>query len=158
MATEVIVRSYERVTGLRTQDFTWLQRLTLRLFHPRAVFIEMAGLIWSVYFLWTDDWRLALGTYIGTIAIALLAVSDTDPVKISKTVMGRLALLHLRPTNLVLRTGGFMFLIYGLWQHLPEFILTGLSVILLGHVFGWSQVHRAFANVNSAERRELRHW
>jgi hypothetical protein len=59
---------------------------------------------------------------------------------LAQTVLGRLGLLHLEGSNLILQVAGLVVLLYGLWSHEVRMLLAGISVILLGHTQGWSRV------------------
>ncbi len=142
MATQVIPRRIRVATFLRSRTF-W-ENLTLRRFHPRALFIEIAGTVWIFYFLWNHEIFLAITFWIFSRIIALTAVWDVDPDQISRTTWGRVALLHVEPGNMISQLAGLVFLIVGLWNHVTGYILIGTSFICLGHAFGWSKVNPSF--------------
>lgn len=75
-------------------------------------------------------------------SIAGLYLSKTiDYEYMAKTVLGKIALLHLHPINLSLQILGFIQVGYALWNHSPQDILAGITFICLGHLWGWSQVN-----------------
>ena len=117
-----------------------LEKYVLRRFHPRAIFIDSVGMIWFFYFLWLQNWQLALASAVIGRLLAITAVLHVNPQKMSETVMGKIAMLHLHPVNLIVQMTGFIVLIYGVWMHSTEYILLGLSAILLGHYFSWGEV------------------
>lgn len=136
-----------RAASLQSQtssELTWIQRLMLKRFHPRAIFIDSVGLIWCGYYLWAHDLSMVLGAAVAFRILSYYSVMDMSPQRISETTLGKIALLHLNPANLIIQIAGTVVLIYGLWQHSTESILVGISVILLGHVFGWATVNPAF--------------
>lgn len=121
-------------------DFSWPQRYVLRRFHPRSIFVDTVGLIWFTYYFWNHDWKMALSIAIVVRTIAIMSVMSINTDVFSESILGRIALLHLHPLNLAIQLLGTAALLYGVWEHSTEVILTGVSVILLGHIFGWSKV------------------
>ncbi len=111
----------------------------LKRFHPRALFVDGAGVIWALYLFWYHDWILALAVTVAFRVAALASVWKSDPQQIAQTTMGKLALLHLHPINLTVQIVGAVVLLTGIWQQDAEVIWSGLSVILLGHAFGWTK-------------------
>jgi hypothetical protein len=150
MATQVIVQTEQRYSTTVQQDFSWLERFALRCFHPRAIFIEMAGFIWSIYYFCIYQWQTALSVFVLALVLALFSVMDTSPQKLSQTTIGKIGLLHLHPMNLTIRFIGAVILLYGIWQRSLEFTLGGLSVLFLGHTFGWAKVDSRFAKNSEA--------
>ena len=71
-------------------------------------------------------------------------VRKVDPHFMAQTTLGKLALIHFHPFNLGLQILGLLPLIYGLWMHVPEAILIGVSLIIVGHFYGWSQLNDNF--------------
>jgi hypothetical protein len=122
-----------------------LERYALKRFHPRALFIDAVGITWFVYFLWNQNWLLALGTAIAGRIAALAAVSHAVPEQIAETPLGRLALLHLNPINMAIQGIGAVVACVGIWSHSMPSILIGLSVVLLGHLRGWRRFDPRFA-------------
>ena len=128
------------------QELTAIQRLMVRRFHPTALFIDLAGAIWVFYFFWRHEWVAALLTLALTRAVATASVWKKNPEALSQTTLGKIGLLHLHPVNLLLQLIGVIPLLYGLWHHSGEFILAGVSLIFLGHVFGWEKIDRKFGS------------
>jgi len=89
---------------------------------------------------WNHLWVEALLTYLAARFLGALAVSRTDVGVLGQTLLARLALLHLHGSNLLVQTAGLLVVLYGLWMHETRLILTGVSLILLGHVQGWGRV------------------
>jgi hypothetical protein len=145
MATEVIVQTQQIYAETAEHDFSWLERFALKCFHPRAIFIEVVGFIWSIYYFWNYNWQMSLGVFVLALALALLCVMDTSPQKLSETTIGKIGLLHLHPMNLAIRLAGSVILLYGIWQRSLELTLGGVSVIFFGHTFGWAKVDSRFA-------------
>jgi hypothetical protein len=127
-------------------DFSWLERLVLRRFHPRSLSIDTVGVMWFIYYLWNHEWKSALAIVIAGRVFAYLSVMRIDTEAFAETTLGRIALLHLQPVNLLVQFVGALVGIYGIWQRSTEIILLGVSLILLGHIFGWSRVDDRMAN------------
>lgn len=96
--------------------------------------------MWFTYTFWNHDWVAAIAVVLVTRVIALYSVINIDTEAFAQTTLGKVGLLHLNPVNLSVQLVGSLGLLYGLWEHSTEWILGGLSVVLLGHLFGWSQV------------------
>lgn len=129
--------------------YTWLERLTLRKFHPRKIFFDLASGMWAVYFLWYQDWQRALLVGLTISLLGYISVWNVDVEKMSETPLGKLALLHLHPFNLITQLIGLVPLVYGIWIHSTEYILGGLSIVMIGHAYGWWKVNSAYAVDNS---------
>ena len=130
----------EQQMAMVTHDFNWAQKYMLRRFHPRSIFIDSAGFIWFAYFFWNHDWQLGLAAAIVGRAVAVLSVMNLNTDFFAETTLGKVALLHLNPFNLITQLSGLIVLLYGIWYHSTELILGGASIILIGHSFGWSKV------------------
>jgi hypothetical protein len=134
-----------------THKLTQIESYMVRRAHPRSLFIEAAGLVWGFYYLWTNDWLMALGFVLVARLFALFSVADTDPEKLAETALGRIAILHLHPINFMVQLVGTLTFIYGVWTHSTESVLTATSLILLGHVFGWTKVDARFESSGSLD-------
>lgn len=145
MATNVMQTGQTQV--ILGHDFSWYQRYVLRRSHPRSIFIDTVGLIWFTYYFWNHDWKAALGTVVIARVVALASVININTDLFAESILGKIGLLHLNPFNLVIQVIGLIALLFGIWDHSTEVILGGLSVVLLGHVFGWSKVDAKLADV-----------
>jgi hypothetical protein len=121
---------------------TRAERYILRRFHPRAVLLDSVAAIWAVYFVWNHNWVAALAVVVASRLIGTALAWRMDYSTIKETVWGKLALLHIHPANSVIQTLAALALFYGIWIHETITILAGLSVIILGHYFGWAKVMR----------------
>ncbi len=135
----------------RQGDFTWMEKYALRRFHPRRIVLDSLGWMWGTYFLWNHSWESAVLTLFAAGYIGNFIVRHVDPGKMARTALGKLALLHLNPANLVIQLLGLAFLVSALWNHSGQGILVGISVIGTGHLFGWSRVDDAFASQDAQE-------
>lgn len=126
-------------------EFSFLERLILRRFHPISILFDTTGVIWVTYFLWQNNWQYALAVIVVERLLAVSIVRRTDLKAMAATPLGKLALLHLHPLNLVVQIVGAAATVWALWTHSTLFILAGLSVLILGHSFGWSQVNPSFS-------------
>jgi hypothetical protein len=140
--TTTIVRGGAVSTGefSRTQALSTLEKFIVRSSHPVSLYFQVIGSIWFVFFFWNHLWIEALLTYLVARFLGALAVSRTDVGVLGQTMLARLALLHLHGSNLLIQSAGLLVALYGLWMHETRVILTGLSLILLGHVQGWDRV------------------
>ncbi|MBY0314862.1 MAG: hypothetical protein K2Q26_05050 [Bdellovibrionales bacterium] len=128
------------------KGFSALQKYVLLRFHPRSIFIDSIGQLWFIYYLWDHNLMSALAALTACRLVSLLSVIDIDTNLFARTTLGKVALLHLHPYNLILQLIGTLVLIYGVWQNSAEILLIGISWILFGHVWGWGDVDRRFAD------------
>ncbi|MGZ3710274.1 MAG: hypothetical protein ACXWQO_19100 [Bdellovibrionota bacterium] len=135
MATQLF-----RSEAAESSRFNWYQQYAIRRFHPRRILMDAASLPWVVYFLWLHNWASALIIGLAAAVIGVLATNTVDAEKYSRTILGRLALLHLHPTNLIVQAVGLVAMVWALWTHSTLGILGALSVIFLGHMVGWDDV------------------
>jgi hypothetical protein len=143
MATTVISTSTP-VGLLREARATRFQRYVLRRAHPASLFVEMVGFVWFVFYLWNHLLMEAILVVILARVVASVLVFRADTDAIAKTVMGKIALLHLRPINMLTQILGVAIAVYGIWMHDTRVILVGVSAVLLGHLVGWSRVDPRF--------------
>jgi hypothetical protein len=122
-----------------------MQSLILRRSHPAALTIDLVGITWFVYFLWHHQWEYAIGAALAARLTGLIISWNADLTALADTVLGKLALMHLHPINLLVQVAAAAVLIWGIWSHSTPVILSGVSLFILGHAFGWQQVHPAFA-------------
>lgn len=139
MATTIIQTSGTVGTVPRITGF---QRYILRRSHPTSLFIEAAGLLWVVFFLWNHLIVEALLVLVFSRLIANVIAFRSNTDAIAQTVLGRIALLHLQPVNMLVQIVGTLATLYGVWMHEGRIILAGLTAILLGHLIGWARVDR----------------
>jgi hypothetical protein len=125
-------------------ELSKFESYSLKHFHPRSLFIDATSMIWSVYYLWNNNWTLALGFAVLGRIIAYLATYEVDPEKMSQSTWGKIALLHLNPVNLVTQSVGLVLFIYSVWEHSVQLILGSVSLILIGHLKGWRKVDKNF--------------
>jgi hypothetical protein len=138
-------RKMEMVTEeILGENLNPLQKYVLLRAHPRKIVLDVVALMWEVYFLWNGNWKAALGVFLAMNTIGLLPVRKTNFEALAHTVWGKLALLHLQPMNLMIQLTGVVFSVSGLLRRDGLTIMTGLSLIYVGHFYGWSKVHPAF--------------
>jgi hypothetical protein len=130
----------------RTTEFSAVEKWALSRAMPASMFIRAAGTLWVFYFLWMQSWPSALLAMIITSLVSMIAVRQVKYFEVAQTLLGKIALLHLHPVNLSIQLVALAPTIYGFWMHSAEAILIGLSLLFLGHVFGWEKVDRRFAN------------
>jgi len=122
---------------------TFFERSVVRSGHPRRVIIGVITLMWLLYSLWLHDGAWALLSVLVGVPLGALATTGMSVEELAQTTMGKILLLHLHPANVVLQTIGFAALLYGFWLHSAALILAAISVLLLGHMFGWHKVNHA---------------
>jgi hypothetical protein len=123
-----------------------LKRHVLRKAHPTKIFIDTAAWMWAVYFLWANQWLPAFLIILTASTASYVLVRRTNPERMATSTLGRIALLHLHPANLVVQIASLVPLLYGIWTHSGIYILAGLTLLFLGHVWGWDKVDERFAH------------
>ena len=109
--------------------------------HPLAIFWDVATGIWIVYFLWLHAWEVSLLLLVIERGFCWIALQRVNAEALGKTILGKLALLHLEPLNLIVQILGVGLLGWGIWMHETISILAGASIVLMGHTVGWGKVH-----------------
>jgi hypothetical protein len=125
-------------------QFSLLERYALMRFHPRKMIFDIIGVIWATYFLYVGMWQPAAVVLFIFVVFGFFMVRNADLKGLSETAWGRLAILHVHPLNVAIKVVALTLLVLGIWRHSVEHILIGVSLIFLGHFFGWSKVHPAF--------------
>lgn len=139
MATEAIYIEQVTIAGAG-RTFSPIEKLMLRRFHPRSIILDSVAMIWFTYLFWSHEWLPALLLVLITRTLSFVFVGSLNYSRVANSTWGKLAILHTHPANLVVQTVGAVLLLYGLWNHDVLQILSGISIILVGHWFGWSQV------------------
>ncbi len=119
-------------------------RYFLMRLHPRKIIFDTVGAIWAAFFLWNHNWPAALLIFLVMEGLGLYFARNIDPELMAQTTLGRIGLLHKHPVNLTLNLIGLTIVVYGLWLQAGEMILGGLTLIVLGHFFGWPEVDSRF--------------
>lgn len=113
-----------------------LQKLMLEHLHPVKFILETIGTIWAVYFLWNQNWLWALVFGLGLPLLSTILLWNKK-LPDSRSGYAKLALIHAHPLNLILHLIGGAVAIYGIWMHGSIAILLGVTIILVGHLWGW---------------------
>lgn len=124
----------------QTKPLRWHEKMMVLRFHPRSVFIDAAAMPWIIYFLWLHEWPLSLAVGLMAVAVRTAATSNIQAEKYAHTFLGRMALLHLYPTNAAIQIAGIVLGVVGLWQHSTIAILGAVSLLFLGHLEGWDEI------------------
>jgi hypothetical protein len=132
-------------TNAGASQYSMFERYILARTHPASLFLGSAGLIWEVYFLWSGNWMAALAILISERIVSTLIGWRSNPQAVAETTLGKIAILHLHPVNLVVQLCGLVVSVAGVWLHETQLILGGVSLILVGHVFGWGRVDYRFS-------------
>jgi hypothetical protein len=122
------------------RQLSLIERYLVRSSHPVSLYFQAIGLVWFVFFFWNHLWVEAILSYVICRFIGALSVSGTDATSLAKLLLGRLALLQLYGSNFIVHLAGVVVLLYGIWLHETRVVLTGISLVLLGHVQGWDRV------------------
>lgn len=142
----------EKISWPEEGDFQWYETLVIRRFHPRWILLRAAFTPWAIYFLWLHAWAMALTVMACSAGIGFVATSDVNAKGYAKTLLGKLALLHLYPLNLFIQAVGILGLTWAIWAHSVVGVLSAISVIFLGHFSGWDDVMKSSIGISG--RRE----
>ena len=122
---------------------TFFERSVVRSGHPRRIIVGVITLMWVLYSLWFHFWAWAVVALIVGLAFGVLATAGMNVEELGQTILGKILLLHLHPVNVALQTFGFAVLLYSFWVHSAVSMLLAISVIMVGHMFGWHKVSHA---------------
>ena len=144
-------RPYTKNTGSFSGQYSALEEFALRHSHPRKIIFDSLGFLWAIYFLWHFRWGDAIWILLASSALGMISVRGVKPELMAETTLGKLALLHLNPINLSTQVIGLGLLAYGIWGHSTPLTLVGVSVVALGHTFGWDLVDARFARTKDSK-------
>lgn len=122
---------------------TFFERSVVRSGHPRRIIVGVITLMWVLYSLWLHLWGWAVVALIVGVAFGLLVTAGMNVEELKQTILGKILLLHLHPVNVALQAWGFAVLLYAFWIHSAVHMPLAISVILVGHMFGWHKVSHA---------------
>lgn len=114
-----------------------LQRLMLQHLHPTKFILEVIGIMWATYFLWDQNWLGAVVAGLGLPILGGLLTWRVNTDQYRKSGFARIVLIHAHPMNMLLHIVGAVITVYGLWNHQTLVILSGITVLILGHAWGW---------------------
>ena len=122
---------------------TLSERIIVRNGHPRRIILGLITLMWALYFLWFHNWLGAGLALIIGVPLSRVAAWGMHEEDLAQTTFGKILLLHLHPVNLIVQSMGFAVLFCSVWIHSGRYIALGVSLILLGHMWGWHKVNQA---------------
>ena len=121
---------------------TTLERIMVQHAHPVKFVLEVIGIIWGTYFLWHQNVTNALLFGIGLPLVGTLAAWGHDEDKLAKSMLGKIMLVHADPVNLFFQVVGLLVMISGIYGHMTEMTLWGITIVVFGHIWGWGRVGR----------------
>lgn len=122
---------------------SYFEREILHHAHPRQLIMRMVGAIWGLYFLWFHNWEWVLGVILVAETIGRILSMGMNEESMAQTTWGKIMLIHLHPVNLLVQITGGAVLIYGFWIHSAIYIMAAMSIVLIGHMWGWHKVNAA---------------
>jgi hypothetical protein len=125
------------------REMSFLQRAIVRRGHPKHIIVSAVGAIWGFYFLWFHNWIWALAAVLLSGFAGRMLTLGMKEESLAQTTLGKIMLLHLNPVNLIIQIVGSCVLVYGIWTHSVIYVMAAVSIILLGHSWGWHKVNEA---------------
>lgn len=111
------------------------RKIALKHAVPQKLAVDIAAWAWALYFLWMNElaWGLFFG--LGVPAVTTVALWTHDENRYARTLVGRYILRHLYIPLMGLHALGLFIAIAAFWFHVPEMLLLGLTLTVLGHAF-----------------------
>ena len=109
--------------------------------YPPKIILEVLGLSWMFYLFWHHV--LIAGILVAVIffLIGTITTIRVNRQKVMETPMGRFLSAIMNPVNISVQLLGYLVFAYGMWEHSGFSILSGISIILLGHAWGWRKIY-----------------
>ena len=114
-----------------------IERMMLQHLHPTKFILEAIGIMWAIYFLWDQNWLGAVIAGFGLPILGSVLTMRVNTDQFRRSSYARLVLIHAHPINMLLHILGAVVTVYGIWGHDTVWILSGISIITLGHAWGW---------------------
>lgn len=109
--------------------------------HPASFTLNVLGVLWGSFFLWTHHWFWAAVCFafmvIGGIVWGALDRSYLLEARSQLNTFQKLLVYHTNPVNLILHLIALVLYVSGIWAHSTLLILLGISFVCLGHIFPW---------------------
>ncbi|HEV2297059.1 MAG TPA: hypothetical protein VGR72_00905 [Candidatus Acidoferrales bacterium] len=119
---------------------SYFEREILHYAHPKQTILRMVGAIWALYFLWLHNWVGVLAVIVAGEILGRILSRGMNEEGMAQTIWGKIMLIHLHPVNLLIQIVGGIVLVYGVWIHSGIWIMVAMSVVLIGHMWGWHKV------------------
>ena len=114
-----------------------LQRFVADHADPMKLILDALALIWAAYFLWYQDALSALLSVAFFGGLGMIATWKLEQDKLIYSSFGKFWLTMANPVNMTFQALGYLGVMYGFWQHASAMILAGVTLVLIGHLFGW---------------------
>ncbi|MCI0489500.1 MAG: hypothetical protein L0229_23155 [Blastocatellia bacterium] len=105
--------------------------------HPMKFVAEALGVMWSVFFLWNRNWIAAVVASTLFFLLTTLILWNKPSDGLAKSPLGKILLVYATPLNFFFYNFSALPLIYGLWVHSTVYILIGVTLLLLPHLWAW---------------------
>ena len=120
-----------------TKNFSLFNRLAINHAHPTKLILDLIGFIWTAYFLWENNLMMVIIFGFGFSVLGSFLTLNADTKALAATRFGKYVIARLHPANLSLQLSGYIVSMCGVWTHQGWIILAGLSMVILGHLWGW---------------------
>ncbi|MEI7741159.1 MAG: hypothetical protein WCJ29_01490 [bacterium] len=126
---------------LKKRKLSLIEKLYVQHAHPINLIMTLVGIMWGVYFLWLQNILLAAIFAFGFMIIGHASVWGENEDGLAETWLGKIMILHSHPINTLFHLVGTFIVAVGLYSNVIEMIMWGVTILLFGHLWGWSRVH-----------------
>jgi hypothetical protein len=129
----MIAEKYDRLN--------FLQKAVVRHAHPVSFILNILGLLWGGFFLWSHQvlWAVLCLVLAPTIG-HLVGLKDRSYLLMARSQLNtfqKLLIYHADLRNLLFHVIALGLFLWGAWSHAPLILLGAFSFVLLGHMFPW---------------------
>lgn len=117
--------------------YTTMQKLALQKANPINFLLHVIGIVGAIYFLWEQNWVLALVLVILFPGVGSLYAWQVEKNKnVKMTLFREVMIAHAHPVNAFFHGVMLILLVIGLWTHDWYFIGAAIVAVCFGHLFG----------------------
>lgn len=135
----VQIRSTDWTKTTRKLHWPILKRIVILNAHPTKFILKSIGAIWAIYFLWNLNWVAALTIALLSNALGTFLVWGTSEEELLASPFGKLVMTHWHPLAMSFHVLATVVLALGIISHSAPWILTGVTLYLMSHLWGWHE-------------------
>lgn len=107
--------------------------------HPTKLILDVIAYLWGIYFFSLNELLPGLVVLFGVGGLGTFLTRNIDKAALARTTLGRFFLVSSHPANISIQLLGYVLVSYGSWVHLSVPILSGVTLVLMGHLWGWDR-------------------